>query len=77
MPGHRAASVGESMVAITLTNAINNIYPNVHFLITTGTLSSAKILEESLPNNATHQFAPLDNVIIVKKNLSHWKSFVK
>lgn len=68
-----AASVGESMVAITLTNAINNIYPNVHFLITTGTLSSAKILEESLPNNATHQFAPLDNVIIVKKFLSHWK----
>ncbi len=68
-----AASVGESMVAITLTNAINHIYPNVHFLITTGTLSSAKILEESLPNNATHQFAPLDNVIIVKKFLSHWK----
>jgi 3-deoxy-D-manno-octulosonic-acid transferase len=68
-----AASVGESMVAITLTNSLNAIYPNVHFLITTGTLSSAKILEKSLPENATHQFTPLDNLIIVRRFLSHWK----
>lgn len=68
-----AASVGESMVAITLTKALNSLYPNVNFLITTGTLSSAKILEKSLPENATHQFVPLDNLIIVKRFLSHWK----
>ncbi len=68
-----AASVGESMVAITLTKALNKLYPNVNFLITTGTLSSAKILEKSLPKNATHQFVPLDNIIIVKRFLSHWK----
>ncbi|MEM6338586.1 MAG: 3-deoxy-D-manno-octulosonic acid transferase [Pseudomonadota bacterium] len=69
-----AASVGESMVAITLTKALNKLYPNVNFLITTGTLSSAKILEKSLPENATHQFVPLDNLIIVKRFLSHWKT---
>jgi len=68
-----AASVGESMVAVTLTNALNNLYPDMNFLITTGTLSSAKILETSLPTNATHQFVPLDNIIIVKRFLSHWK----
>ena len=68
-----AASVGESMVAITLTKALNKLYPNVNFLITTGTLSSAKILEKSLPESATHQFVPLDNIIIVKRFLSHWK----
>jgi 3-deoxy-D-manno-octulosonic-acid transferase len=68
-----AASVGESMVAITLTKSLNAIYKDVHFLITTGTLSSAKILEKSLPKNATHQFTPLDNLIIVRRFLSHWK----
>lgn len=68
-----AASVGESMVAVTLTKALSNLYPNINFLITTGTLSSAKILETSLPANATHQFVPLDNIIIVKRFLSHWK----
>lgn len=68
-----AASVGESMVAITLTKALKNLYPKINFLITTGTLSSAKILEKSLPKNAIHQFVPLDNIIIVKRFLSHWK----
>ncbi|MDP5110718.1 MAG: 3-deoxy-D-manno-octulosonic acid transferase [Rickettsiaceae bacterium] len=68
-----AASVGESMVAVTLTNALNSLYPDINFLITTGTLSSAKILETSLPANATHQFVPLDNIIIIKRFLSHWK----
>jgi len=68
-----AASVGESMVAITLTNALSAIYPKANFLITTGTLSSAKILEKSLPKNAIHQFVPLDNLIIVKKFLAHWQ----
>lgn len=68
-----AASVGESMVAVTLTKALNNLYPDMNFLITTGTLSSAKILETSLPGNAMHQFVPLDNIIIVKRFLSHWK----
>ncbi len=68
-----AASVGESMVAITLTKALGSIYPKAHFLITTGTLSSAKLLEKSLPKTAIHQFVPLDNLIIVKKFLAHWK----
>jgi len=68
-----AASVGESGVAVTLTKALNKLYPDMIFLITTGTLSSAKILETALPANAIHQFVPLDNIIIVKRFLSHWK----
>jgi len=68
-----AASVGESMVAITLIRALSALYPKYNFLVTTGTLSSAQILENSLPQNATHQFTPIDNFLVVRKFLNHWK----
>ena len=68
-----AASVGESMVAITLVNALNKLNLGYNFLITTGTLSSANILKKWLPENASHQFAPLDNYFIVRKFINHWK----
>jgi len=68
-----AASVGESMVAITLIRALSALYPKYNFLVTTGTLSSAQILEKSLPQNASHQFTPMDNFLVVRKFLNHWK----
>lgn len=68
-----AASVGESMIAITLIRALSVSYPKYNFLVTTGTLSSAQILEKSLPQNATHQFTPIDNFLVVRKFLNHWK----
>ena len=68
-----AASVGESMVAITLIRALSALYPKYNFLVTTGTLSSAQILEKSLPPNASHQFTPIDNFFVVRKFLNHWK----
>jgi 3-deoxy-D-manno-octulosonic-acid transferase len=68
-----AASVGESAVAVTLIQAIAKAYPQVNFLVTTGTLSAANILEKSLPSNADHQPTPIDNIIVVRKFLSHWQ----
>jgi len=68
-----AASVGESMIAITLIRALSALYPKYNFLVTTGTLSSAQILEKSLPSNASHQFTPIDNFFVVRKFLNHWK----
>lgn len=68
-----AASVGESMVAITLIKALSALHPKHNFLVTTGTLSSAQILEKSLPSNATHQFTPIDNFLVARKFLNHWK----
>lgn len=68
-----AASVGESMVAITLVRELNKQYPNSNYLITTGTLSSANILAKWLPDNATHQFTPIDNMLVVQKFINHWK----
>ena len=68
-----AASLGESMVAITLMEMITAKYPNYKFLITTTTLSSRKILKKHLGRKIIHKFIPIDNVFVVKKFLSYWK----
>ncbi|WPY00891.1 3-deoxy-D-manno-octulosonic acid transferase [Candidatus Trichorickettsia mobilis] len=67
-----AASVGESIAAMTIINAINKI--SLHnFLVTSGTVSSAQILASKLPANAIHQFLPFDNVLVIKKFFKHWQ----
>lgn len=68
-----AASVGESMAALTLISNISKLYPNVRFLVTSWTNSSAKILNSKLPKIATHQFLPIDNIIFTKKFLRNWQ----
>lgn len=68
-----AVSVGESIVALTLTQAILKHYPHIHILITTTTLSSAKIIEKRLPKHTIHQFCPVDTPQAVHRFLEHWK----
>ena len=68
-----AASVGESMIAITLVKELQKTQPNSEFLITTGTLSSASIIKKWLPKNVYHQFTPIDNPLIVRKFYQYWQ----
>ncbi len=75
-----AASVGESMIALTLVENINNLWLKrtmpktaLKFLVTSGTKSSAKILQQKLPVNAIHQLIPIDNIIFVKKFFQNWQ----
>ncbi|AEK74161.1 3-deoxy-D-manno-octulosonic acid transferase [Rickettsia conorii subsp. heilongjiangensis] len=68
-----AASVGESMVALTLIHNISKRYPDVRFLVTSWTNSSAKILTAKLPKIAVHQFLPIDNIIFTRKFLRNWQ----
>jgi len=44
-----------------------------HILVTTGTLTSARIMAERLPPRAFHQFVPLDAAPWVKGFLDHWR----
>ena len=67
------ASIGESQSALILLKRISEIHPDIHFLITTGTLTSAKLMEQNLPPNALHQFFPLDHPNYIQKFLKHWK----
>src|SRR5690606_32477287 len=42
-------------------------------LVTTGTVTSARLLGERLPQRAFHQFAPLDRAAWVRRFLDHWR----
>ncbi len=68
-----AASVGESKSVLPLIEATLARRPDAHLLITTGTLTSARMLEKDLPPRAIHQFAPLDVPPYVHRFLKHWK----
>lgn len=67
------ASVGESLSLLPIIEKIRLAHPAAHFLITTTTVSSAKILGERLPNNCLHQYIPFDAKKYVNSFLNYWK----
>ncbi len=67
------ASVGESQSALILINHILKNKPDTHILVTTGTLTSAKLMDKNLPQGAFHQFYPLDHPQWVRQFLDHWQ----
>jgi len=68
------ASVGETMSILPLIENFEKDKKIDKILITTITLSSAKVLEKKYNQNAKiiHQFLPLDISSFVKKFLNHW-----
>lgn len=68
-----SASVGESLSALPLIVHLLDKNPNLQVLITTGTVTSAKLLEARLPARAFHQFIPLDHPAYAKRFLDHWR----
>lgn len=68
-----AASVGESQSALILISHLTVLDPDINILVTTGTLTSAQLMENRLPNNAFHQFFPLDHPKWVEKFINHWQ----
>ncbi len=67
-----AASVGEAQSALILIKAILEQHKALHILVTTGTLTSATLMEKSLPERVFHQFYPLDHPAWVEHFLDHW-----
>jgi 3-deoxy-D-manno-octulosonic-acid transferase len=68
-----AASVGETNAVLPLIEAIAAEYPEINLLLTTGTVTSAKLARKRLPQNAVHQYVPLDNQDYVRRFLEHWR----
>lgn len=68
-----AASVGESMAVLPLIDAIRAERPDLTILMTSGTVTSARLLSERLPDGVVHQFAPLDLPQVVARFLGHWR----
>ncbi len=68
-----SASVGESQSALILITQFKDRFPDVRFLVTTGTKTSAELMEKRLPEGAFHQFYPLDHPEWVRRFLDHWR----
>ena len=68
------ASVGETAVLLTLLARLSAAHPDVHFLLTSGTLASAQALaRRDLPPRVIHQYAPIDCPGPVRRFLDHWR----
>ncbi|MBI1260683.1 MAG: 3-deoxy-D-manno-octulosonic acid transferase [Rhizobiales bacterium] len=68
-----AASIGESLSILTLIDRLLAARPEMHVLVTTGTVTSAHLMEKNLPEAALHQFVPLDHPTYCARFLDHWQ----
>lgn len=65
-----AASVGETMSMLPL---VTRLTTKTRVMLTTGTLTSAQLAADRLPENAFHQFIPVDTQAAVARFLDHWR----
>ena len=68
-----AASVGEAQSILALVDWLVSRTPPVHVLVTTGTVTSAQLLRDRLPDGSIHQFVPLDSPAWIDRFLDHWR----
>lgn len=67
------ASVGECTMLLPLIAKLWQERPDINILITSGTVTSAKIMGQRLPGGIIHQYVPLDHPKYVKRFFAHWK----
>jgi 3-deoxy-D-manno-octulosonic-acid transferase len=65
------ASVGEMLAVISLIERLRAQHFAV--LVTSGTVTSAALAEQRLPDGVLHQFVPLDAPRFVQPFLDHWR----
>jgi len=66
-----AASVGEMLAAVSLVERLRA--QGFAVLVTSGTVTSASLAEQRLPDGVLHQFIPLDGPRFVQRFLDHWR----
>lgn len=67
------ASVGESLSLLSFIANLQKLYPTVQILVTTGTLTSAHMLQSRLPPGVIHQFIPLDIKPWMERFFDYWR----
>lgn len=67
------ASVGEAMALLALIERLRRDRPETGLLLTTGTVTSARLMAERLPRGVIHQFVPVDRMAYVRRFLDHWR----
>lgn len=68
-----AASVGESVSLLALIESLQTAEPDLSILVTTGTVTSAGVMQTRLPAGVMHQFVPVDTQTAVTGFLDHWR----
>lgn len=66
-------SVGESLSLIPLIQALQARRPDLTVLVTSGTVTSAAMMAQRLPEGVIHQYAPVDAPGAVRRFLDHWR----
>ncbi len=68
-----AASVGEATAVFHLIERLVKERPRLRILLTTGTVTSARLARKRLPDGVIHQYVPLDAPKFMKRFLDHWQ----
>ncbi|UCH74692.1 MAG: 3-deoxy-D-manno-octulosonic acid transferase [Rhodospirillales bacterium] len=68
-----AASVGEAQSVLALVGRILDMRGDASLLVTTGTVTSANLMQARLPARALHQYVPVDVAGWVQRFLAHWR----
>ncbi len=68
-----AASVGEANSVLLLIQKIRERFPHVGILLTTGTVTSASLMQSRLPAGVIHHYAPVDTPQATDRFIRHWK----
>jgi len=66
-------SVGESLSLLPVVERFARARPDLTVLVTSSTVTSARILAERLPAGVIHQYAPVDAPGVVARFLDHWR----
>jgi len=67
------ASVGEALSLLPLIGRLVSDRPSLEVLVTTGTVTSARLMAERLPEGSFHQYVPVDRLPYVRRFLEHWR----
>ena len=68
-----AVGLGEVLALRPLIVGMQQVAPDLNFVITSTARSSADVLGQNLPTNTVHQFLPLDGPTYMAKFLDHWQ----
>ncbi len=67
------ASVGECLSMMPLINRLLEQNKNLKIMVTSGTVSSAKLMEKRLPKRAFHEYIPVDIQGACRRMVRHFK----
>lgn len=67
------ASVGESLSILPLAERLRAERPATTVLVTSGTVTSAQLLAQRLPQGAIHQYLPVDTPAAAAGFVDHWR----